>query len=82
MSRRLPLCATCGRSLALPGYRGASARLRWDGVPGCPEVGWCEEHLDELVTAQGLADVEARIKEIAARGAGRVVRNTTSRRKP
>src|SRR3990172_8329071 len=37
MSRRVPDCAACGKSLktVVP-----NVRMRFDGLPGSPEVGW------------------------------------------
>lgn len=40
MSRPLPLCAWCGEPLS---YR-ARVLIRFDGLPGKPEIGW---HIDD-----------------------------------
>lgn len=36
MSRRIPDCAWCGKTLR----KGPSVRLRFGALPGAPEVGW------------------------------------------
>lgn len=91
MSRRLPLCARCGKSM-----KGTSrVVLGWDGVPGKPSLGWhmydghdcLEKDRDAGVLLaqpyderQGELDRDdakliEAIREIERRGPGRVVAN-------
>jgi len=80
MSRRLPLCAWCGRPL-----RGATVRLLYQ-IPGRPEVGW--HHGGCLDADDVFADLMARrvgdeigeilrdvLMRIHVRGDGRLVAN-------
>jgi len=88
MPRRRPLCALCGRPT-----KHASISMRYDCLPGKPEVAW---HADVWPQAQGRNDcwgrdrasaalaeardsVEQILAKIARRGPGRVVRNKERR---
>lgn len=43
MSKRLPLCAYCGRSLRFSGEtKDGRVMLEWAGLKGHPMVGWLE----------------------------------------
>lgn len=82
MSRRLPLCALCGRKLAT-----GRVLICWDKLPGQPEVGWCWaesgecDGTDEIRRLWKTKDwtPEGVLAEIEARGPGRVVRNKKRR---
>lgn len=78
MSRRVPDCAHCGKTLK----KGQVMRVRYLGLPGEPEVGW---HFADCFGADPLASlidntrsetnrrsIEDTLKQIAYRGASRL----------
>jgi hypothetical protein len=83
----LPLCAGCGRSLRQQDYDGERVTVQYRAFPGSPTVGWCEScgTDDALVILLALGrlrgtNVPALLREVEARGSGRVVSGPAWRR--
>ena len=85
MTRKLPLCATCGASLRFPICQ-FRAVLEFKDYPGQPAVGWCDRHegpnkeLMEMMEPSSREEALAKIREIDLRGEGRVIRNKSTKR--
>lgn len=85
MTRQLPLCAFCGKSIRHTDFKGCRMTLQYRKLAGAPTIGWhydvgefnCGEQ-DELFAALQPCrpvdtDVVPLLRIIEARGPGRVI---------